>query len=537
MTRRAGVSVPLFSIRSTTGWGIGELGDVVPLSRWLARCGFSRLMLLPLGTIPDGETSPYSATSTLSIDPMYAAIEKIPDFERAGGLAAVSPDGRRALEAARTSPVVLHDAVRRAKNEALLLAFSTFLAEEWEQLTTRAASLAAYMARERWWLDDYALFQAVSRARPGLSWRQWPAPLRDREARAIEDARRQFSREILQQQYWQWVAESQWQAARAEARAAGIAIIGDLPFVAGTESPEVWSRADEFMIDVSAGVPPDAFSESGQDWGLPTYRWDAIARSGYSLMRQRARRMAALVDGLRIDHVVGLYRTYARPASGDPFFVPADEPAQLAQGEAVIGVLRENDIELIAEDLGAVPDFVRASLTAMGVPGCRVLRWERQWSVPGAPFLDPEQYPALSVAMTGTHDTEPLAVWWDRCAIHDRAALLALPFFAERGLSDPSQPWTPALRDALLEQAFRSGSAGLLVPIQDLFGWPDRINTPATIGPQNWTWTLPWPVDRVEHIGEAGERARFLHALALSSGRTSASDYTRAQSPTDADSA
>ncbi len=94
----------------------------------------------------------------------------------------------------------------------------------------------------------------------------------------------------------------------------GVRVLGDLPFVARDDSPEVWSRADEFQHDVSAGVPPDAFSAEGQDWGLPTYDWEVIARSGYAWIRRRAERAAVLFDGVRVDHVIGLFRTYGRPA-------------------------------------------------------------------------------------------------------------------------------------------------------------------------------------------------------------------------------
>jgi 4-alpha-glucanotransferase len=135
-------------------------------------------------------------------------------------------------------------------------------------------------------------------------------------------------------------------------------------------SPDVWVRPDEFMLDVSLGVPPDAFSATGQDWGHPTYRWDRIAATGFSWIRNRARRMAALYDGYRVDHLVGLYRTFGRPPVGEPFFNPFDEPTQIAQGETILRMLAETGAAIIAEDLGVVPDFVRASLSRLGVPGC-----------------------------------------------------------------------------------------------------------------------------------------------------------------------
>jgi 4-alpha-glucanotransferase len=519
MTRRAGVSVPLFSCRSTKSWGLGELADLVPLSRWLVAAGFTEVMLLPLGTMPAGETSPYSATSTLAIDPIHIALEQVADFGRAGGLRAMSDEGRRAAETAQHAPAVRYDAVRRAKHEALGLAFSSFVSEEWEQLTPRAADLAAFVARERWWLDDYALFQALSRSADGASWRDWPAPLRDRDPRAIDDARRQLSRGVLQEQYLQWTADGQWRAARRAAADHGVGVIGDMPFVPGYDSPEVWARPDEFHLDLSAGVPPDAFSPTGQDWALPTYRWNVIGDAGYAWLRRRAERMAQLFDGTRVDHVVGLYRTYARARDGSAFFIPAEERAQRIQGEQVVGLLKATGLDLIAEDLGSIPDFVRASLTAMGVPGCRVMRWERRWHDPGQPYIDPPSYPPLSAAMTGTHDTEPMPVWWDSLAAGDRASFLALPAATAAGMADASQPWSDRLRDLVLEMAYASGSDRLFLPMPDLFGWPDRINTPGTVRSDNWTWCLPWAVDRLDTTSAAQERAAFLLGLARSTGR------------------
>jgi 4-alpha-glucanotransferase len=522
--RHAGVNVPLFSLRSHQDWGIGDIAAMESLATWLHASGLDRLMVLPLGTMPPGMTSPYSALSTLAIDPIYIALDRVPDFARAGGIDAMSADGQRALADARAASRVRYDLVRRAKDDALALAFATFLREEWEQLTPRAASLAAYVARERWWLDDYALFLSIAESRGQWAWRDWPEALRAREAHALDDARRPLARDVLRHQYLQWIAESQWQDARAHARAHGVSLVGDLPFVVGADSPEVWTRLDEFRLDVSAGVPPDAFSPTGQDWGLPVYRWDVIRESGYAWMRQRGRRMACLYDALRVDHAIGVYRTYGRPVhGGDPFFTPSDEPDQIAQGEAVLRALGDSGLELIAEDLGVVPDFLRPSLARLGLPGCKVMRWERDWHAPGAPFLNPPEYPSLSAAMTGTHDTEPLVVWWRELPIDERRVLLAIPALAARGF-DAQADWSIALRDALIVLAIASGSDEVFLPIQDVFGWPDRVNTPGTVGDENWTWRLPWPAEELLSRPEALERSGFLRAASVEAGRLRASD-------------
>jgi 4-alpha-glucanotransferase len=308
--------LPLFSATSSRSWGIGELPDLVPLARWMASAGFERLMILPIGVVSPGSTSPYSSESAMAIDPTYIALEDVPDFIAAGGIGALSLEARGDLDAARGSARVDYARVHRVKDEALGIAFERFYRDEWEQLSMRAAALGGYISRERWWLDDWALYAALVESQVEQDWHKWPEALRDRHPDVISEARRQLAREVLRHQYFQWLADEQWRRARVAGAAEGVTVFGDMPFMVLAESPDVWVRPDEFMFDVSLGVPPDAFSDTGQDWTLPTYRWDRIAETGYAWMRLRARRMAELYDGYRVDHLVGLFRTYGRPLSG-----------------------------------------------------------------------------------------------------------------------------------------------------------------------------------------------------------------------------
>lgn len=519
MTRHLGINVPLSALSSSSSWGIGEIGDLDTFAQWLDLAGCDRLMLLPIGTMPTGQTSPYSACSAMAIDPIYLSVDAMEDFRRVGGVAGLGEDNRRLIAQVRDSQTTRFAEVRRVKEAAIGQAFDRFLRDEWNDRTTRAAAFAGFTSREKWWLDDYALFRSCETLWPGRSWREWPEGAARRDERTLAELRRQLSREIKYTQYVQWIADLQWRAARQALQARGIALYGDLPFVVDTHSADVWSRQHEFLTDVSVGVPPDAFSDTGQDWGLPMYRWDVIAASGFTWIQQRARRMAALYDGFRVDHLVGFYRTYGRAPNGEQFFLPDNEDTQLWQGEQVMRTFVNAGAAVVAEDLGTVPDFVRASIARLGIGGYKVLRWERVWHEPGRPFLSPSHYPRRSVATTGTHDTEPIMVWWNEADIEERVAIVELLARVGEGQWDPGTPWSDGLRDALLRTLMMAASDHVFLPVQDVFGWPDRINTPGTVGDHNWTWRLPWPVDEWPHRADAQERAGFLRHRGIATGR------------------
>jgi 4-alpha-glucanotransferase len=512
--RRAGLLVPLFALVSSRSWGIGEIPDIVRVAPWLHAAGMRVLQLLPINEMPVEETSPYSALSAMAIDPQFIAVPDVEEFRAAGGEDRLDPELRARLDAVRASPTVDYLGVRALKQIVLRRAFERFQQHEMASGSARAAAFARFVEEQAWWLSDYAVFRALHAAHGERGWQEWPEPQRNREAEALSEARRVLAGEILYRQYLQWLAHDQWAAARAAA--GDLALFGDLPFMVSGDSPDVWSRQEQFRMDASVGVPPDAFSDTGQDWGLPVYRWDVCASRDFDWLRARARRNAELFDGYRVDHLVGFYRTYFRPHDGgEAEFTPPDEASQIVQGERVLGVFREPGAEIIAEDLGVVPDFVRESLERLGVPGYKVLRWERHWHEPGQPFKDPGDYPPISVATSGTHDTEPMVTWWEGAPADEKAAVLDIPQVRARIANEarsasgtaPGAEMTVALRDALVETLMASGSALLILPIQDVFGWRDRINQPATIGASNWTWRLPWFVDRLADEREAQEAA------------------------------
>ena len=264
-------------------------------------------------------------------------------------------------------------------------------------LTPRVRQFETFRREQAWWLREYALFRALHERFDARAWTEWPDGLRDREPAALQRARVELHERTLFFEYLQWIASEQWQEARRDL--AGVGLFGDLPFMVSLDSADVWARQTQFDLGAQVGVPPDAFSATGQQWGLPVYRWDVHERDDYRWLRERARRSAELYDGCRIDHLVGFYRTYAIPRDGEPFFVPADPERQIAQGERLMKIFGSSGDRIIAEDLGTVPDYVRQSLARLGVPGFKVLRWERDWNAPGQPFRDPASYPAVSVAI------------------------------------------------------------------------------------------------------------------------------------------
>jgi len=314
--RYAGLLVPLFSIASRRSWGIGELMDLPALGAWMSEAGFAFVQLLPLNEMADGQNSPYSALSAMAIDPIFIAPRAVPDLQALGVEAVLSDAERADLEAVRAAPSIDYARVRELKTSAFRAAFARFVEHEWKPKTPRARRLQRFTERSRWWLDAYTLFRALHARFEGRAWTEWDAPLRDRDPGALAAARAELADEIRFYAYLQWLAAEQWTEARETAE---IGVFGDFPFMVSRDSADVWSRQDDFRMDASVGAPPDAFSETGQDWGFPAYRWPEITAGGFQWLAARARRNAEIYDAYRVDHLVGFFRTYVREIEKIPW--------------------------------------------------------------------------------------------------------------------------------------------------------------------------------------------------------------------------
>jgi 4-alpha-glucanotransferase len=482
--RIAGILIPLSSIRARNDAGIGDIAALSAMAELAAAMGNRAILLLPLDETAPGMASPYSALSLFAIDPIYIGID---------GLSGIAPEATAAVRhALRDVPLSERAKIRAARLELLEAAFRHF---ESHAGGAERGAVEEFAARNRGWLDDYALFRALKQRFNFAAWEEWPAELCRREPRALDDTRRELSGAIAKFVYWQYLAHRRWAEVRAHARGRGVMLGGDLAFSPARDSAEVWAHAELFDLTRTVGAPPDAFNPEGQRWGLPAPRWKRMRAAGFALLRERVRHARELYDFLRVDHVVGLYRTFSFDASraGDGIFSPADEPQQRAQGETIVRAILDEagGTVVVAEDLGVIPPFVRASLAALGVPGYKVMRWEKtNRGTPDEAFIPPAEYPELSLATTGTHDTETLAVWWEEASADERRQML-------RMLGRTAPPAGEArvafrdVHDAILAALYAAPSRLVIVPIQDLFGWRDRINLPGTVSSSNWAWRMP----------------------------------------------
>ncbi len=509
MSRSAGVLIPLFSLRTRDDLGRGEIGGLIAMADVALKMGHRVIQLLPLDDLAPGETSPYTAMSVFAIEPMYVSARGLEGVD-AAALAAT-----RELVAGRD-----YMEIRAAKLGLLERSFQFFVERASSELRNE---FETFVAAHREWVSDYALFRALKERFNWSEWESWPEPLKRREPDALAEARRDLAREIMMYSYWQFLAHRQWLQVRTELRRRGVMVGGDLAFSPGRESAEVWTHQERFDLERFAGAPPDGFSATGQHWGLPMPRWDRTRAGGYELIRMRVRRARELYDLLRIDHVVGLFRTYSFGSVPDApgEFSPALEADQRRQGEEIIRAILEEagPMALIAEDLGLIPPFVRKSLKALGVPGYKVIRWEKEnWRKVNERFISPAKYPEMSVATTGTHDTDTLTMWWSALPEKERRQLCAA-LEIERAVDIHRDSLDERALHAILEALYRAPSRLVLVPIQDLFGWGDRINTPGTVGPDNWSWRLPLPLEQMTQDRDMLARLSKLRAIAARTGR------------------
>lgn len=487
--RRFGVCVPLFSLRSDRGCGIGDAGDLADLCPWLAAVGAEVVQLLPVNDAgPDGV--PYSALSAFALDPVYVALDRIPGIAAHPGFL---DDVARTAAVLNAAPVVDYGRVRPAKDALLARALALLDGPELD------AALDAFHAGNPW-LDDYLPYRVIKKIEHHASWEdwqhRWDGP--DVAARVRSGHAGRWRHHL----FAQWVLDAQFRQAREAAERHGVLIEGDIPILVARDSADVWRRRSLFRMEVSAGAPPDMYAAEGQNWGFPTYDWPAHQAEDCAWWRARLAQAQRYFHLYRIDHVVGFFRIWTIPAGErtgrNGWFEPWDEATWGAHGRRILRMMLDASTMLpLAEDLGTIPDVCRATLLDMGICGFKVQRWEKRWHGDRR-FIPPRDYPPLSMATVSTHDSEILAQWWAENP-DERRELAALV-----GVPGDSPDLAPDAHRRILSWIRGAGSLFVVLMIQELLGAhgrlpgdpaSHRVNLPGVVSPANWTWRVPMTIE------------------------------------------
>ena len=475
--RRSGVLLHPTSLPGR--FGIGDLGDpAYQFVDFLVAAGQSYWQMLPLSPTGYGD-SPYQSLSAFAGNPMLISPDKLVEI---GHLSESDLAGVPAFPDARVDfgPVISY------KKGLLKQAFGKFQANA---SPDQVAAFTRFCEDQAYWLDDFSLFMALKEAHQLRPWHEWEPGVVTRTPGALARWRQSLAEEVECQKYQQWQFFEQWLAVKSYANERGVRIIGDIPIFVSLDSVDVWANPHLFYLDedlqpvVVSGVPPDYFSETGQLWGHPLYRWDVMAQDEYAWWIARFRMAFTQADVVRIDHFRGFHNYWEVPAGeetaikGRWLYGPG---ADLFH--AVTAALGE--VAIIAEDLGDFDEESRAGVDALqaefGYPGMKVLQFAFGGG-PDDPFL-PHNFTRDFVVYTGTHDNDTVVGWYQVTSTEEERDY-ARKYLARDG-SDIA--WS------LIRLAWSSVANTAMTTVQDLLslGHEARMNLPSTVGPPNWCWRL-----------------------------------------------
>ncbi|MGW7076345.1 4-alpha-glucanotransferase [Streptomyces sp. NPDC054866] len=436
-----GILVQLYSLLSRRSWGMGDLGDLAELAAWSGRtlrAGFVQVNPLhaavPKPSDGPSDPSPYRPSSRRFPDPVHLRVEDVPEYAHLDGEARdLAADLTRRAAALRESvlqqgQLIDRDAVWALKLQALELVREVPLGPG------RRAAYNDFLAEYGEDLEDHATWYALAE-RHGPDWHAWPAPLRDPASPEVARARRELMDRVDFHCRLAWLTDAQLAAAQRSARDAGmdIGLVHDLAVGVHPAGADAWAQRRHFAAGMSTGAPPDAFNARGQDWGLPPWRPDRLAESGYGPYRALLRALLRHAGAIRIDHVMGLFRLWWVPEGRAPTegtYVQYDADAMLAV--LALEAHRAGAL-VIGEDLGTVEPGVREALQRRGVLGTSVLWFERDWAGTGRP-LPPERWRADCLATATTHDLPSTAarITGEHIQLRDRLGLLTRPAAVEQ---------------------------------------------------------------------------------------------------------
>ncbi|MFK7847877.1 MAG: 4-alpha-glucanotransferase [Rhodothermales bacterium] len=474
----------LLHITSLPGpFGIGDFGPAAfSFADLLHGANQSVWQVLPL--VPTGfGHSPYASPSTFAGNPVLISPEKLME------------DGLLIAEDLQHAPtfdhhVVEFDKVLPIKYDLLKKAFQRF-----EQGDSRidASAFASFCTDNAAWLDDYALFAVLKIASGDKEWVEWEPAIKERTSEGLASMQEVHAKDIRMHKFWQFLFNKQWHALKTYCNEKGIKIFGDLPIYVAHDSSDVWANQSLFHLDdegrqiVVAGVPPDYFSETGQRWGNPIYRWDIMAAKNFDWWTHRFQSILEQVDYVRLDHFRGFEAYWAVPASEDTAingtWIEGPKHSLFEVLEQRLGAL-----PVIAENLGVITDGVTSIMETFKFPGMAILEFAFDGDA-SSEFL-PHNYKEDLVAYTGTHDNDTLLGWWhNNSSTQDVETKQQAHKFATDYLNLHHTP-QEELHWAFIRALLGSVAGLAIVPLQDVIGLDasGRMNTPGTVGNENWSW-------------------------------------------------
>jgi len=465
--RSAGVLLPVSSLPSP--YGIGNFGKDARLwVDFLNEAGQSYWQILPLSPTGKGD-SPYQSFSAFAGNRFFIDFDSLCDE---GLLKRDEYAGRRW---SHFDKLVDYGLVYRGREQVLRKAFSRFKDE---------AALDDFIEKNPWF-DHYSLYMVIKESQNMLPWMEWDEPLRNRQPEAIKKVRSEFSEDLRFNAFLQYQFHKQWGELRAYAKSKDIQIIGDIPIYVSLDSADVWENHHLFQLDDNnipveiSGCPPDSFSKDGQLWGNPLYCWDAMADSGFEWWILRLKKSFELFDVLRLDHFRGLESYFAIPYGDKSAKTGYWKPGP---GKAFIDVVEKTvpDASIIAEDLGFVTDAVRELLEYSTYPGMKIVQYAFDEHDIGDYI--PYKYTANSVVYPGTHDNDTVK-GWSKSAPH-ASIRQAMDYMGIRHRAD--------IPRGMIRLAMQSSSNLAVISMQDWLelGTGARLNTPSTVGGNNWCWRM-----------------------------------------------
>jgi 4-alpha-glucanotransferase len=474
--------------------GIGDFGPAAyAFLNFLAASRQGLWQVLPLGP-PSHGGSPYSSKSAFAGNSLLISLERL--AER-GWL-----DGSKLAGLAGEAGDIRYDEVVGCKVPLLTEAARTFLEKASGSARER---FDHFCSQNKWWLDDFILFDTLRDHHGQRQWNAWPPELARHEPTALRSARRKFSSELAVRRVIQFFFWEQWRALRIYCAQRAIRVVGDIAIFVDYDSADVWAHRERFRLkenllpEVVSGVPPDAFSDTGQRWGNPLYNWENMRAHGYEWWVQRLRWAMETCDYIRLDHFRGFAQFWE---------IPAEEPTAMhgrwvdGPGDDLFLKLREalGGLPFFAEDLGVITPDVNALRDRLQIPGMAVLQFG--FSDAGAHIYLPHRLTPDRVVYTGTHDNDTTLGWWNSLAEHERRAVEALA-----GRCDDGVNW------ALVRLAQASVANLSVIPLQDILGLGSeaRMNIPSKPdGNYHWRYhpqaLKPELVERLARLAEVTDR-------------------------------